>query len=180
FNLATGELLQALSLGAAPLTGMARDGTTLYTMDSDRTLRVIDLSTGAMLLKGSITLPSGGNDIFVADGIAYVGASDGFSGGYLTVNVSNPAAPALIEGRDAANIAGTAIALNGSGLGVIVGTPGGLSANKVVDLVDTSDPTKTGQFITRYTLPQQPFDVAIGNGIAFVADGTAGLQVVNY
>ncbi|TAY63473.1 Ig-like domain-containing protein, partial [Rhizobium ruizarguesonis] len=179
-DIATGEVLQMLSLGSAPLTAIGRDGTTLYTMDTNNTLRVVDLGAGAMALAGSITLPGGGNGLFVADGVLYVGASDGFTGGYLTVDVTNPSAPRLIEDRDAANIAGTALALNGSGLGVIVGSPGGAFGTHVVDVVNTSDPTKTGRFITRYTLPQQPYDVAIGNGIAYVADGTGGLQVVNY
>src|SRR5262249_18781149 len=49
-----------------------------------------------------------------------------------------------------------------------------------VDVVDASDPTKTGNFITRFLLPGQPNDLAIGEGVAFVADGAAGLQVVNY
>src|SRR5262249_43394363 len=119
-DLATGELLQTLSLGNASLTGMARDGTTLYTVDSSRVLRVIDLSTGVMVLQGSITLPGGGNGIFVADGVAYIGAASGITGGYITVDVSNPSAPLLISGVDANNIAGTAIALNGSGLAVSV------------------------------------------------------------
>ncbi|MGR9145674.1 Ig-like domain-containing protein (plasmid) [Rhizobium leguminosarum] len=179
-DLTTGEILQALPLGAMVLTGMARDGTTLYTMDSNRVLRVVDLSSGAMVLQGSIALPGGGNGLFVADGVAYVGASDGFTGGYLTVDVSNSSAPQLIKDRDAVNIAGTALALNGSGLGVVVGNPGAAFGTNVIDVVNTSDPTKTGQFVTRYTLPQQPYDVAIGNGIAYVADGIGGLQVVNY
>jgi hypothetical protein len=139
-----------------------------------------------MVLDGSVTLPYGGtagDRLFVANGVAYVGAADSSgNGGYLTVDVSNPVSPTLIEGPDARNIAGTAIALNGSGLGVSVQQLQiflqGLK--NVVDVVNTSSPNNTGQFVTRYTLPSQPYDVAIGDGIAFVADGTSGLQVVNY
>ncbi|WP_165421849.1 Ig-like domain-containing protein, partial [Rhizobium ruizarguesonis] len=181
FDLATGELLQTLPLDGTSLTSIARDGTVLYTMDSSRALRVIELSSGIMVLKGSIVLPSGGNGIFAADGVAYVSASDGFRGGYLTVDVSDPLSPRLISDVDAANIAGTALALNGSGLGVTVQNINtNTGPTNVLDVVDTSDPTDTGRFITRYTLPEQPYDVAIGNGVAFVADGTGGLQVVNY
>jgi hypothetical protein len=107
--------------------------------------------------------------------------SDG-AAGYVTVDVSNPAAPTVLaSGSFADGIAGGAIALNGSGLGVTVGqltnNPG---SPNLLDLVNTSDPTRTNRFITSYTLPVNPFEVAIGEGIAFVADGTAGLQVVNY
>jgi hypothetical protein len=177
FDFATGATLQTLILGGATITAMARDGSTLYTMDSSNTLRVIDTSTGSMVIDGSVTLPYGGvagDKLFVANGIAYVGAADAAAnGGYLTVNVSNPSAPTLLEGPDARNIAGTAIALNGSGLGVSVQSIQVFQQGQqnVVDVVDTSGPTKTGQFITRYTLPSQPYDVAIGDGIAFVADG---------
>ncbi|ARQ13735.1 PAP2 haloperoxidase-like superfamily protein (plasmid) [Rhizobium etli] len=148
-DLATGELQQTMSLGGGSLTGMARDGETLYTTDSNGNLRIIDLSIGAMVLKGTLTLPYVGKDIFVADNVAYVGVGTG----YLTVNVSNPAAPVLIEQPDATNIAGAAVALNGSGLGILVGPS---VATNAVDIVDASDSTKTAQFVTRYTLPQQP------------------------
>src|SRR5262249_17396923 len=40
--------------------------------------------------------------------------------------------------------------------------------------------TMPGQLITRFALPVPAISVAIGEGIAFVADGTGGLQVVNY
>ena len=182
-DLATDDILQSLSLGGATITGMALDGTTLYTMDASDTLRVIDLSSGTMVLDGSVMLPYGGNGIFVADGVAYVGAeSVSTAGGYLAVDVSNPAAPQLIEGPDNRGIAGAALALNGSGLGVSVqqGLTGGGSLADILSVFNTSDPTNTGQFITQYNLPSQPYDVAIGSGIAFVADGTSGLQVVNY
>jgi hypothetical protein len=46
FDLATGSELQALVLGGASITAIARDGTMLYTMDSSNTLHVIDTSSG--------------------------------------------------------------------------------------------------------------------------------------
>jgi hypothetical protein len=187
-DLATGEILQTLSLGTAAITGLARDGTMLYSMDASDTLRTIDISSGLMVADGSLTLSAGGGRLFVANGLAYVPTNDVFSGGYSTVDVSNPSAPKLISGPSNAGIESGAIALNGSGLGVLVGQDGGGSSGVVgVDVVNTSDPTKTGQFETRYTLPAQsspsasePLDTAIGSGIAFVAAGTDGLRVVNY
>ena len=183
FDLAAGTQLQTVVLGSATITSLAHDGAMLYAMDSNNSLWVIDTGSGHTVLKGSVSLPSGGGGIFAANGVVYVGTgtNDRSNGGYLTVDVSNPSTPKLLEGVDAANIAGTAIALNGSGLGVSVQNI--ITNNNdvnVLDVVNTSDPTKTGQFITRYTLPGQPNDVAIGQGIAFVADGAAGLQVVNY
>ncbi|MDA9391354.1 hypothetical protein WN73_11870, partial [Bradyrhizobium sp. CCBAU 45394] len=179
-DLATGEMLQKVTISGANITGLARDGSTLYVMDANRVLTTVDISSGLMVKDGAVSLPFGAGKLFAADGVVYAAAADGFNGGYITIDVSNPAAPMLIETRDANNIAGTAIALNGSGLGVLVGNPGGAFGGNVLDVVNTSDPTNTGQFITRYTLPATPQGVAIGDGVAFVADGTSGLQVVNY
>jgi hypothetical protein len=121
FDLATGAGVQA-PVNGATITAIARDGAMLYTMDSSNTLHVIDTSSGAMVLDGSVTLPTVGSGLFAGNGVVYVGTgtNNGRNGGYLTVDVSNPAAPTLIEGVDAANIAGAALALNGSGLGVSV------------------------------------------------------------
>src|SRR5262249_39392430 len=41
-------------------------------------------------------------------------------------------------------------------------------------------PSQPPQFLTRVNLPGSPQAVAIASGIAFVADGSAGLTVVNY
>jgi hypothetical protein len=183
FDVATGTLLQTLSLGGGTLTGIAVQGSTIYTMDSNDVLRVIDTSSGAMVLDGSVTLPYGGNQIFVANNVVYVGAeSVSTAGGYLTVDVSNPAAPALIEGPDNRGIGGAAISLNGSGTGLSVqeGLTGGGQTVNFASVFNTSNPSNTGQFITQYNLPSRPYGVAIGDGIGFVADGGSGLAVLNY
>ncbi len=187
-DLATGTLLQRLAIGAAGITGIARDGSMLYLMDASNTLTTIDLSSGQMVEDGSITLSQGGGGLTVADGIAYVPTNDVYSGGYTTVDVSNPAAPKVIATPADTGIESAAIALNGSGLAVAVGMDGGGSVGVVAaDVVNVSDPTNTGQFVTRYTLPgsgqgtsTEPFDVAIADGVAFIADGSSGLQVLDY
>ena len=159
-DLASGEVLQKLTLTSATLTGLAIDGTTLYAMDASNRLTVIDLSSGKMVVDGArVVLPAGGGRLFVANGVAYVPTNDIYSGGYLTVDVSSPSAPKLIQSVQDAGIESGAIALNGSGLGVAVGKDGGGPAGVVgVDVVNTTSPANTGQFITRYTLPPQPQD----------------------
>src|SRR5204862_5202390 len=49
-----------------------------------------------------------------------------------------------------------------------------------LDLLNVSDPANTGVFLTRFNLPTNPFSVALASGIAYVADGSSGLQIVNY
>lgn len=174
YDLITGELSERISLDGTALTGMAVEGLFLYTMDSSRRLRVIDLNSGAIVPRGSLVLPSGGGKIFVGNGIAYCGAGQGF----VTADISNPDNPILLSGVDANNIAGRAVVPNGSGLAVGVSSIAGLG--NVLHVLNVSNPSNTAAFVASFDLTASPFSVAIGAGIAFVADGTAGLQVVNY
>jgi hypothetical protein len=178
YELLTGELIETLALGGSAITCLAREGAFLYTMDSSQRLGVIDLGGGSLTARGSLVMPVGARKLFVGNGIAYIAAESGFAGGFATANVSNPDGPVLLSGVDANNVAGRAVVANGSGLGIAVGNPG--NTGNSLDVVNLSDPANTGAFLTRFNLSSTPFGVAIGSGIAFVADGTAGLQVVNY
>ena len=175
----TGAVLQTLDLGGGPVTGLAREGTQLFTMDATQTLRVVDVSNGTMQARGALTLPEGGGQIFVGNGIAYVAAASGAHGGFATVDVSDPDAPVLLSGSDvvSASAPSQAIVANGSGRAVLIGTAGAVNA---LDLMDVSDATETNRFQARIPLPATPRSVALASGIAFVADGSAGLQIVNY
>ena len=184
YNILTGELVQSVSLGGGTLIGLAREGSTLYTTDSSNKLQVLSISAGSLTVRGAQTIVLGFGQtlgkVFVGNSIAYIGAEGGFNGGFATVDVSNSDVPTLLSGVDSAGIAGKRIVANGSGLGVSVGRPGGVGGANVLDVVSLTDPANTNNFLTRFALPADPFSVAIGAGIAFVADGTGGLQVVNY
>ena len=77
----TGEIAQTLSLGGGQITGLAREGSFLYTMDDRNTLSVVDISGFVMVARGSVTLPStltlasGPDSLLVANGVAYVGVT---------------------------------------------------------------------------------------------------------
>ena len=179
-DLLTGERLQTLQLGGE-LVDLAIEGGTLYATDRSNDLTVIDIAGFEMAQRGSVALLTGGGKLFVGNGIAYVAAaSNSFRGGYVTTDVSDPDNPVVISGSDVTgtNAApGAAIALNGSGLGLLVGNSGGVFT---LDVMDVSDPEETNRFLTRVPLPANPAALALGAGIAFVADGSSGLQVVNY
>jgi hypothetical protein len=190
YDMLTGDRLQILSLGGGTITGLARDGSFLYTMDSNNTLHVIDISAPQMVVRGSVsvasgaTLASGSGALFVGDGVAYIGVTRflntsglGALSGYITVDVSNPDAPKALSGEPSSDAAGQAVAVNGSGTALTVGSD---LNGPAIDLFDSSDPTNVSQFLTRFSLPAAANDVAIGAGIAFVANGSSGLQVVNY
>ncbi|MCO6456283.1 MAG: Ig-like domain-containing protein, partial [Pirellulaceae bacterium] len=179
-DLATGMVLEQLSLGSDPLTGLAREGNLLLTMDDNNLLRAIELSTAGMVPRDSLALPHGGGRLFVGGGVAYVPATSYFRGGFATIDVSDPSQLAVISQSDVVSPfigPGTFIFPNGSGLGLLLGQPGGQA---VADVMDLSDLAETNELLTRFNLPAAPFDAALGSGIAFIADGTAGLQVVNF
>ena len=182
-DLNAGTVRQTIDLGTsggASLTGLTIEGNTLYTMDVSRTLRSFSISGDATTPLDSLVLPAGGGKLFAGDGVVYAAAEGAFQGGYVTVDSRIPADLKLLSGVDDVAIAGKAIAINGSGLGVTVGRPGGAFGTSSLDVVGTTDPTDTARFVTRYPLPATPNGVALANGLAFVADGSGGLQIVNY
>ena len=181
-DLLTGEFEQSLDLGGAELTDIAREGAVAYTMDAQRTLRAIDLSGFDMEPRGSLTLPDGGGRLFVGNGIAYAVANSNFRGGFATADVSDPDNITLISGSDVPSTEAapkTDFVANGSGLGLAAGTPSNTEIH-LLNIMDVSDPAETNVFVTRFDLPVSPSAVALASGIAYLADGTAGLQVINY
>ncbi len=180
-DLASGELRSSLTLtGGGTLVDIARDGNVLYTLDNQRRLRAVMINGDLLTAMGSVVLQQAGGGLFVGGGVAYVGRDDGFNAGFSTVNISNPAELTLISGPDTNNIAGKAIVATGSGQAVTVGSPGGVFGSNVLDVVDVTNPANTDQFLSRVNLPAPPKDVVLANGIAYVAGGTGGLQVVNF
>ncbi len=184
YDLVTGEQIQDLALGGSAITGMAREGYTLYTMDHADMLHAIDISGPAMVAEGSLAMPAGGGSLFVGNGVAYVGNEQGTShqfGGFATANVSNPNSLKLLSAVGTTGIGGEAIAANGSGLAITVGRPGSGQFGSIVDLMNVSDPTDTKNLVTQFSLPDTgPTGVTLAAGIAFIADGSSGLQVINY
>ncbi len=176
----TGLVLQQYPGNGGVVTSLAIDGDSLYAIDSERKLSAYAINGSELMLADSLGLAQGGGRLFVGGGVAYVGYDDGFNSGFSTVDVSDPDNLSLISGVDATNLAGTAIVANGSGLALAVGSPGGVFGANVLDLIDVRDPSDTAKFVTRFTLPVKPLDVALANGLAFIADGSAGLIVVNY
>ena len=175
---------QSLDLGGAAISDIVVASDGIYTLDSAHRLVVLTISGDLVEQRGSIVLADGGERFTAGNGVAYVSsrvAGGAGLGGYLTVDVSNPDAPALLSGIDDNSLAGSALALNGSGLGVVVGGIGFVFGGfKGLDVVSVADPANTGAFNIRYALPDFGRDVTIANGVAFIADGNVGLQIVNY
>ena len=176
-DIATGEIRQTFDLKGSLLTDLAFGGSTLFTLDANRVLRAVTVAGDLLTPRGSLALAVASGSLSVAGSTVFVGAGTGFTGGFETVDATNLDTLVLLSAVKANNIGGGPMALNGSGLGIAVGTPGRVNA---LDVIDVSDPSDTSKFITRVALPNAPNGIALANGIAFVADGISGLQIVNY
>ncbi len=172
-DLSTGDDLQSLTLpGSGTVTGLAREGSKLYAyVSGSDTFSVIDISAeGSATVLGQLVVSIASSEVglTVGNGVAYLAGS-----GLSTVDVSDPTKPKLISGADTFFTARN-VALNGSGLAVVSAEGQGLG------IYSTADSQKTDNFITQIDTPGFTYDAAIASGIAYVADGTSDLQVINY
>ncbi|MCI0632526.1 MAG: hypothetical protein L0206_01190 [Actinobacteria bacterium] len=99
--------------------------------------------------------------------------------GFNTFDVSDPAAPALLNATFGIQGGWRDVAVNGSGL--LVGAVGAAPPPSPADLFlyDVSNPAAP-QFLTEISTPGAARAVEIASGLAYVADEAAGIQVVNY
>lgn len=181
-DLTTGTVLSRTAM-EGPVHDLALGGDGLLVL-ADSTLSVFRFTSGQLRRLGSSPVTGNGPDgitgterLFVADGVAY--ASN--AGGYDTFDVTDPTAPSRLGDTVAGGFfVFKQIILNGSGVGLAgTGIAGNLSSHHI-SLYDTSDPTNTGAFITTLPTPGIAHAVSIYNGLAYVADGEAGLQVLSY
>ena len=172
-DLLTGESLQNLTLpGSGIVTGLTREGTKLYAFTSGSdTFSVIDIAqAGVASIIGQLNVSIASTDVgvFAGNGVAYLAGS-----GMRTIDISNPANPTLISDSDSFFTARN-IALNGSGLALIA------SESQGIGVYDITDPQNTNNVVFSVDTPGFTYNVALASGIAYVADGTGGLQVINY
>jgi len=172
-DLLTGFRLPNTSLpGDGIVTGLAREGTNLYGyISGSDTFFIVDIADPtAIKVTGQLDLAIASSDVgvFAADGVAYLAGS-----GLRTIDISNPNNPSLIGDADLFFTARN-VALNGSGLALVAAEDLGLS------VYDVTDPSATDAFVAGFGTHGLAYDVAIAAGIAYVADGPGGLQIINY
>ena len=102
--------------------------------------------------------------------------------GYNTISVVDPLMPFIIaEGTSNDLFGWKQIVLNGSGLGVAAVSPNStLDGSHHISLYDTTDASVIDSFVTEFETPGSAHAISIFNGLAYVADYEAGLQVINY
>ena len=171
-DLLTGESLQRVTLpGSGVVTELVRNRSTLYAyVSGSNTLSAIDISdvqSLTVLGQTNVAIASSTVGLFATDDVVHIAGR-----GLHTVDVSDPTNPTLIASAGQSFTARN-ITLNGSGLGLV-------AENQGIAIYNVSDPTNTNNFITSENTPGFVQDIAIASGIAYVADGRGGLQVINY
>jgi len=182
-DLSSGVVLSSVNLGG-PVQDLTIEGETLFAYANGK-LQTLSFLRGPLTLLGAADSPGGAvrlgrGRIFVGGDVAYLSKDLG----YNTFDVSDPANPVLMASGVSNQNIWKQIVTNGSGTGVAMVGPGPVdAANDNVSLYDTTDPTATAidnNFLTQFPTPGIARAVTLFDGQAFVADDTAGLQVVNY
>ena len=176
-DLASGTVLQRTSLGAPP-DDLGIDGDYLFAL-AGGSIRILPLDDLGLRVVGQVALPTGGRRLSVGGGMAWAvtGAA------YTVANVEDPLHPFVFSSFQ---LPGGGVwrqlVPNGSGLGVAA-FAASVGRNQMpgdVDVYDFRDLPSVGRYMTTLGTPGDAQSLAIFNGLAYVADGEAGLQVVNY
>jgi len=176
----TGTIMQSIPF-PSQIDDLITQGTRLFVL-SGSVLHAYSVANGLVPL-GKVTvenlagasgrrrLSAGTNHLYVANQF-----------GYEVVEISNPSEMKVVGlGSRLGPFAFKQIVDNGSGLGVAaVGVNADETATHDVHLFDLGDPLRTDRFLTLLPTPGAAQAVALHNGLAYVADGSQGLQVVNY
>jgi hypothetical protein len=206
FDVQSGEPNADFVIAGQRLMGMSRSGDYLYVTARDTTtnqysLRTVEITATGLVASGAVTVPNvttlgdpyvtigfeGRRDIivqtpvgpvpetvFFKHDLAWIPAGDRI----VTVDVSNRPSPEIVSSTYTIAQGGAAdIELNGSGLAVVAGVvnPGGSAI-----VLRTFYLNETNQLFTRYTLPSFGEAIALSSGLAYIADGVSGLQLVNF
>ncbi len=171
-NPAAPTLRGRYSAGAGPVGGLAVMGNYVYVPASAYGgAQVVDVSNPKQPFKVTSMVGIGGspNEVTIIGQYAYVIAdSFGSPGGLFVFDISDPAAPLYVRsysfyGYDHSAVAGSVLYLLGGG---------GLTA---VDMAGPAAPMHLGA----YSVNDEACDVAVAGGLAYVAEGRAGLRVVD-
>ena len=149
---------------------------------TDDALVILDASStpteiGRVSVPGDLSPGTNRRSLFVGQDEAYVVSADGLT----AVDISDVANPTVIATGPTGGGAWQDVALNGTGLAVGAASSA-LNLDNATSAVvyDVSDPTVIDAVVTQFATPGQARSVTIANGVAYVADGTRGLQVINY
>jgi hypothetical protein len=176
-DMITGRLIGSVNVGAAP-HDLAIGKGVLYAVvpGSLKTLPVTASGYGSITstgFSGAVPNTTLRHRLFKGSNRLYATHRSGF-GAY---NLSTPGAPALLQDNSTAALGWGHLVATGSNLAVAC-----LGANNPddVSLYDLGANGAQANFLTTFATPGAAQAACIYNGLAYIADGSAGVQVVNF
>lgn len=185
-DLISGTVLASAALPGTPLDLALEGGVATVVLNGE--LLTFEFAGGQLARLGqvnlglrSVELITDRRRVAVGDRVAYVNDLEGFA----RFDLGDPRSPRLISGpRSYGPASFKQILPNGSGSGfAVVGAtpnPPALPAAHNVQVFDLRDPAVNDAAGTILTTPGVAYAAALYNNLAYVADGAAGLQIVNY
>lgn len=177
-HVATGTVLSRTRLGG-PVRDLQFGGNKLYAATSEGLTALRFVGEDLEIIGTTVSPGQNGDPLrfFVGGGRAHVVHNTG----YNVFDVSNTeSAPVLIATQATAQRGWKQLVDTGSGIGVAAVSPNlSFDGPHNVSLYDLRDPS-TNRFLVEFETPGVARAVSINNGIAFVADHTEGLTIVNY
>ncbi|WP_170062577.1 VCBS domain-containing protein [Roseovarius mucosus] len=119
-----------------------------------------------------------GGTAYVSNGLEVTDISDFRPlerGGYLTVSVADAEDLSLISDIDTGDVQAANFETVTNGAGLVVTAAGSFG----IQLFDAGDPGNTFDPLTVFDTPGNALGVVMSGGLAYVADGAGGLQIVN-
>jgi hypothetical protein len=190
-DLLTGQAVGTESFSGGNVDDLSIDQGNLYVLASEgavsHTVYKVPLDpTGASLPEAAYSLTITGHPtfgrmhLFAGGGYVYVGAADNNNTQEVPgVEVLQDSGTSLALVGAPSAITAFDVTVNGNGLALFTGANQSLE-NRQVGLLDLYDPTQTDKVVTVFNTPGVANAIAIGEGIAFVADDSAGLAVLNF
>ncbi len=182
-EMALGQILDSVNVAVdVSLQDLVISGQTVFALAVGR-LYALALDEGALQVVHSIDSPGGIGAgqrrlrLFVADGRAYAT----HTAGYNVFDVSNRSNMRRLLANNTQQRGWKQIVPNGSGLGIATVSQNSTSDGPHdVSLYDLGADGLGTRFIATFPTPGLATAVSLYNGLAYVADGQAGLQIINF
>ncbi len=181
-DIATGAVLDRLALKSGAVQDVTVGGDTLYALVVGK-LYALSLDEGGLRISSSVDSPGGLGAgrrrlrLFAGDSVLYAT----YLSGYNIFNISSGDRPSFVRTVTTTQFGWKQIVGNGSGLGLAAVGPNSTDDGRHdISLYNAGADGTANEFRTTLETPGLAAAVSIYNGLAYVADSAAGLQVVNY
>jgi hypothetical protein len=176
-DMITGRLIGSVNLGAVPHDLAVGKGV-IYAIvpGALRTLPVTTSGYGSATstaFSGNVPNTTNRHRLFKGSSRLYAAHRAGFT----AYNIATPASPLLMQNNTTAALGWSHLVATGSNLAIAT-----LGANNPddVSLYDLGTDGAQANFLTTFATPGAAQAATIYNGLAYIADGSAGVQVVNF